>query len=825
MVRYRLVDRILATEGGGVCLISVPPGYGSTTVLAQVADRTTDHVRWLSLDASLADDQAYDLLMSSVGARSDGAGVDEVLDTIADAGQVWLIVDGLSAQQHPRTTALLRLLAGRLPGSARLAISTQGRMAGPPRANRLTEADLALDDDDAVDLVIGLEPGLAMEATSAMIQAAEGWIGALVAGAKHARSPGGSRWLQNEGAAILLGDWFAALPLEQQRFLDRTAVLDLLSAGLAEAVCEDPGAPQVLLNLDTAHAYLQPVEPPAGHTGRWWRRHGLLSAFLRMRLSAGSVRRHSLAADWFVEKSDIDSAMHHLIAAGRPGDAGELLTRHESELLSGGHADRVLDWYGRIPSTGDDRILRLLRIGWGQVLTSDVRGAVGTLGQLKVEWAEQRRRTDESSLEEVSGATSPGGSWSAEISLLTAYLAACHADPSTMVAQGLRAMDAPQEARTRDANQIAPLLVMRGYLWSGQPEAAEGVLESIADMPFANDMIREAQLNSLQGLLDAVQGRVHRAGTRVTAALTWLERAGLGTSVPSHYTPLQADALFTLESGDAIGGIDKANRAIEAAKAGHHVGEMVWALSTLARAQIVLGDFGAAKRTLTRAGEAARAECPETAMSAVLDQLHALASISSGDILRAERIIRQMRPSDQRALLWARAGLARQPGLARRALDSVKGTSPRTQAQKHLLLAAVHRSASRRMAQGHLREAAQVAHKHGMAQLLYPAIPGILDLARETALEEQDDNLRWLLGPRPSDHREAPADSWAASLSRGELQLVTLLPSRAKNAEIAQILGVSVNTVKTRLRRLYAKLEASNRDEAIFKAREQGLIE
>jgi LuxR family maltose regulon positive regulatory protein len=54
--------------------------------------------------------------------------------------------------------------------------------------------------------------------------------------------------------------------------------------------------------------------------------------------------------------------------------------------------------------------------------------------------------------------------------------------------------------------------------------------------------------------------------------------------------------------------------------------------------------------------------------------------------------------------------------------------------------------------------------------------------------------------------------------------LLAILPGRAKNIEIADLLGVSVNTVKTRLRRLYAKLGAANRDEAIERARERGLL-
>ena len=51
-----------------------------------------------------------------------------------------------------------------------------------------------------------------------------------------------------------------------------------------------------------------------------------------------------------------------------------------------------------------------------------------------------------------------------------------------------------------------------------------------------------------------------------------------------------------------------------------------------------------------------------------------------------------------------------------------------------------------------------------------------------------------------------------------------LLPTRMSNADIAEHLGVSVNTVKTRLRRLFAKLGVSDRRGAALRVAELGLL-
>lgn len=61
-------------------------------------------------------------------------------------------------------------------------------------------------------------------------------------------------------------------------------------------------------------------------------------------------------------------------------------------------------------------------------------------------------------------------------------------------------------------------------------------------------------------------------------------------------------------------------------------------------------------------------------------------------------------------------------------------------------------------------------------------------------------------------------------LSARELDVLDRLAAGRSNKEIAAELGVSPNTVKTHLARVYEKLEASRRTEALVKARELGIL-
>jgi LuxR family transcriptional regulator, maltose regulon positive regulatory protein len=69
---------------------------------------------------------------------------------------------------------------------------------------------------------------------------------------------------------------------------------------------------------------------------------------------------------------------------------------------------------------------------------------------------------------------------------------------------------------------------------------------------------------------------------------------------------------------------------------------------------------------------------------------------------------------------------------------------------------------------------------------------------------------------RPSDDRDAISDA--------EARVLRYLPTNLTASEIASTLCVSVNTVKTHMRHIYAKLDAHRRREAVDRARALGLL-
>jgi DNA-binding CsgD family transcriptional regulator len=84
--------------------------------------------------------------------------------------------------------------------------------------------------------------------------------------------------------------------------------------------------------------------------------------------------------------------------------------------------------------------------------------------------------------------------------------------------------------------------------------------------------------------------------------------------------------------------------------------------------------------------------------------------------------------------------------------------------------------------------------------------------------------MRLFAPPRPAPFQGNPKAVASLGISPRELGVLQELADGRSNKEIARRLEVSPNTVKTHLTRLYEKLGAVRRTDAIKRARELGII-
>ena len=79
-------------------------------------------------------------------------------------------------------------------------------------------------------------------------------------------------------------------------------------------------------------------------------------------------------------------------------------------------------------------------------------------------------------------------------------------------------------------------------------------------------------------------------------------------------------------------------------------------------------------------------------------------------------------------------------------------------------------------------------------------------------------------GAHAVQDRGASPDQLVEPLTDREREVLALLPTRLTNAEMAALLYVSINTLKTHVRHIYVKLNVDGRDEAVDRAAQLGIL-
>ncbi len=142
-------------------------------------------------------------------------------------------------------------------------------------------------------------------------------------------------------AEYLVAEMLERQPPEVQGLLVRTSVLDRVNGELADLLSGATGSERILLDLEDANAFVVSLDP--GRT--WFRYHrmfgGLLRLELRRTMPAEIPGLHRLAARWLAGCGQAADAIGHWQAAGDWDEAARLLTDHALSLTLDGQAATV----------------------------------------------------------------------------------------------------------------------------------------------------------------------------------------------------------------------------------------------------------------------------------------------------------------------------------------------------------------------------------------------------------------------------------------------------------------------------------------------------
>jgi LuxR family transcriptional regulator, maltose regulon positive regulatory protein len=846
-----------------VTIISAPAGSGKTSLLRTWAGRLSQSHRLavVQVQRDQRDAQQFWLaLLSAVRQASVPASraeppaatpgfngramVDRVLAELAgQRGRLILVIDDLHELTCPDALAQLTRLLTNLPPNGHAVLATrrdlplhlhQLRLAG--ELAEIRAADLRFTERETRELLDASGIALSEAGAALLHQRTEGWAAGLrLAAISLADHPDPERFVTEfSGSDRTVAEYLIAEMLDRQPddvkdLLLRTSLLDRVNGELADLLTGRSGSERILLALEDANAFVISLDPER----TWFRYHRLFGDLLRLELRRALPEEvptlHRRAAAWFIQHGQVLDAIRHSQAAGDWPRAARLLADYSFSLTLDGQAQTMQTLLQAFPPGADDSELALVRAG------SDlVQG-----------------RLDEAA---------------AHLALAEKYVDA-----------------APPDRRRRLQVAVASLNLslarrrghLRGVVEQVKFLASPVTGQSDEDIALGSDLRAVALMNlgiaetwSPLGLQDAER---HLQ-----------EGAALAQEIGRPY--LEVGCLAQLGFASRIHSLATARRRCQEAIAladryGWDAEPIIApALVTLVGLMILIGEFDEGQRWLQRAGQAVETDTgPDirlilhtaagmlhagrgrlhealTEFSAAerlqsqLEGLHTLANEVTGWALAAQArlgMLGQARASlaaldDERASSGeignARAVICLAEGNPSGALGALQDVLDRTApvigdvtvVEAHMLAALAHRQLGDQRAANRATECAL-----GLAEadrLVLPfAITGSAELLEalprhETAHAALLADILDVLHGSSLAAKDQPLTPQMGELSPSELKVLRYLPTNLSRPEIASELSLSVNTVNTHVRNIYAKLQARDRSSAVQRARDLRLL-
>ena len=844
--RSRLLDQLDRGEQVRLALVVGPAGAGKTMLLADwLVARPERPAAWLSCDAADADPARFVAAIieaARCGFAEPRIGEDTrqlmSLDGEVSADAVATLADDLEPPEGVRVLVIddfhlagaasaeaLRWLVEYHPPSLQLVVASR---VDPPlrvhrmRANQdlveLRYADLAFSVEETRSLLAGFGVRLDEPELALVHSRSEGWVAGLQMAAisihgspDPATAAGRVELRRHTVAGYFLEEVLSQQPPEVAEFMLATSVLDELSVPACTAVYGQESA-KMLEFLYGAHMFVAIVDDEA----RTYRYHHLIKEVLQTELHARNAvqekRLHEAAAHYMIETGQAGAAARHLLAAGAQAAAFSLLNDGVvRDVLTNPAVSSALDLDEIRPElfAGAPEFLLPLaaELLWRGAFERGSR-AVALVRQCRVDPARQP-----------------------ELAVRLALVNMLHC---TFIGQFDEAVAYREQARPIEteadgvADWIVTLDTLAMYCHSylghfGQArQLADALTSAQVSAPLTEvlcpGVISQARL---------LEGALEEAGILADSALAAARRLHFDRHY-FNFHALRTTALLALERGDLAAAAEPTERALEMVGSARPAFNY---LAQLDRARIWAagGSLDQALASLPATRSALKSD--HSVLLAGADELEARVRLSLGDQNGARRVAGQL-PGDRHMIMSAIIALAAgHPEEAALALSDApaEGTTIRSDLELRLLRADIAVSRSSPEAPDLVRRALTAVERHGFVQTVLDTAPQLIEHVISNAdLYPKTRRLSPLITAGiKARRRAAPAPRQGKlldPLTAAEIRVLEKLAERLTYTEMAAELHLSLNTVKTHLRRAYMKLGATSRSSAIQRATSLGIL-
>jgi LuxR family maltose regulon positive regulatory protein len=857
VVRPGLFARLGAARA---TVVVAPPGSGKTVLLRSWINEAglADCVAWVSSGRDERDPQRFwlsvvgELRQTGPGSALvqpltaapdlDGWAATERLltDLVPLADRIWLVVDDVH-ELGQEVLRQLELLIMRAPSELRFVLATRHdvrlglhrlRLEGELTEIRAGDLRFSLADAEELFAVAGVDlPGPAVQS---LVDRTEGWAAGLrLAALSAAGHPDPVQFAAEfSGTERTVSEYLLAEVLDRQpepvrRLLLRTSILGRVNGELADLLTGERGGERLLQDLEQANAFVVSLDGARS----WFRYHqmfaGLLQLELRRTEPGELASLHGAASAWFEGHGFGMEAVRHAQAAGDWGLAAKLLTGCWPGLYLDGRPTAIHELLAGFPAQTRAAHAVLAAVAAADELA---RGSLEKAGRYL----------------ELAGQGVPAVSQDAQVELLLGVVRLLYArqrgNPQAVAeeAQRLQASAAATDGTLAEELHALVLISLGSTeVWaaSGSSDAHGYLEQGVALARRVGRPYLEVTGLAYQAAMELSSVPHARVAERASQAFELAERHGWTDEPAAGLACAIAGTVLAWQGrpADAEPWVMRAERALRA-EAEPAAGTRVYharGLLELARGR----DFEAVAAFTSGVQLARHLSMPHYFVprsQALL--LHALVRLGHTD--RAEQILAgldarvrdrgDIRVADATLRLAQAGPRAAAAALAPVLDNSAAGLHRNVMLWARLLEAIVQEALGDSRAAGDaLEQALDHAEPNGsvLPFLLYPA-PGLLERQARYRTGHAaliGEILSLLSGNRPAPPSSGPGLPMEP-LSESELRVLRYLPTNLSAPEIAGQLYVSVNTVKTHMRNLYAKLGTHTRAEAVNRARGLALL-
>ena len=862
--RGELLAALTRAAEAKVTLISAPAGSGKTSLLRAWADGLGQPYRlavvqvrrdqqdaqqfWIAVLSAIRQAHGTSGEGEQLAATPDfnqGPIVDRVRSELAEhRDRTFLVIDDLHELTSPEALTQLTRLLEKLPQHVHAILATRRNL--PLRLHKLRlagdlaeirTADLRFTQGETREFLEASGIALSEAGVAKLHQRTEGWAAGLrLAAISLASSPDPERFVAEFSgssrtvAEYLLAEMLECQPAEVQQLLLRTSLLDRVNGELADLLTGHPRSEGILLDLEDANVFVVSLDPAR----TWFRYHHLFADLLRLelrrRLPEQLPALHRLAAEWLSEHGEIVDAIRHTQAAGDWSDAARLLANHSFGLTLDGQAQTIQSLLRAFPpgtvTEGPDiplaRATNELARGHLDEAAAYLTVAETSIAATPVD-RQQRLEVATAALR-LSLARKRG------------HLAGV-VDQVRFLASPTTGQSDEDIALDSDLRAVALMNLGTVEAWSLGNQDSQRHLQEGADLArrIGRPYLEVACLAEL-----AFASKIEPFATtrrRCREAIALAERHGWGAEpvISPALVNLAGVLIWTGEFDEADLWLRRAARALET-----DTGPLIWLLLHMGTGMLFAG------RQMHRQALAEYSAAED--LQAHLEGSHALASQLTSWRLATQARLGQV--SAARASLAAlddglassgeinnaRAAICLAEGNPAAALaavhDVLDGIAPAigyvTVVEANLLAALAHRELGDQRAATAATESALALSETDRLVLPF-AITGSLTLLEamprhETAHAALVTDIAEVIRRSAIAPGNEPSRAELEQLSPSELRVLRYLPTNLSRPEIARELSVSVNTVNTHIRSIYAKLQAQDRSSAVQRAREMRLL-